>query len=76
MLIRIEYTKGDKLLYGKDLKIPEIKPNHKILHTASLDDFTSVFCNMFDYEELTYDSKIKVDAVIDLDTFLVYPPQY
>ena len=77
MLIRIEYAKGDKLLHGKDLKIPEIKPTvHKILHTVSLDDFISVFCNTFDYEELPYDPKIKVNAVIDLDTFLVYTPQY
>ena len=77
MLIEIESTYGDKLIHGSHLDRKELQNAlKKILQTVSEEDFLSVFCARYGYEELPYSDTVHVDYTIDLDTHLLIKPKY
>jgi len=77
LIIEIESYYGDKILHGKHLKRRDIENAlDEILQHVNESDFPSVFCARYDYEELDYSDSIDVDYVIDLDTHLIFKPQY
>ena len=77
MLIEIDSTYGDKLIYGSHLDREELQYSLKeILQTVSEKDFLSVFCARYGYEELPYSDAVRVDHIFDLDTHLIIKPKY
>ena len=77
MLIRIDSYLGDKLIFGKRCTKKELRKKFdKVIEAVETEEFTTLFCSMFQFEELSIDEDIRVDYVIDLDTHLVYAPHY
>ncbi len=77
MILYIESVYGDMLLHGKRIEESELrKKANELLKLVSAKEFPSAFCMRYDYEELPFDSHIKVDYVVDLDTSWVYKPIY
>ncbi|WP_310603785.1 hypothetical protein [Anaerosporobacter sp.] len=77
MLVFIESFFGDRLIYGEKCTEEQLREKfNQTVKLTELADFTPLFCSMFDFQELPYNEKIYVDYVIDLDTYLVYAPQY
>ncbi len=77
MLIEIESAYGDKIIHGRHLNINELKnAMEEILEIVNEENFTSVFCSRFQYEEMPHSNDIRVDYTIDLDTHLLFKPEY
>ena len=77
MLIEIESAYGDKIIHGRRLNICELKKTmEEILEIVNEKDFTSVFCSRFQYEEIPHSNDIRVDYKMDLDTHLLFKPEY
>ena len=77
MLIEIESVYGDKIIHGRHLSINELKSAvEEILEIVNEKDFTPVFCFRFQYEVIPYSNDIRVDYRIDLDTHLLFKPEY
>ena len=77
MIIEIESYLGDKLLSGKKCTEKELREKFKKALKVSQDEnFLRIFCSMFKFEGIPFDENIEVDYVIDLDTHLVYTPDY
>ena len=77
MLIEIESFYGNKLISGKKCTGKELRSKFKeAIKMADTDNFTVLFCRLFQFEEIPFDDNDKVDYVIDLDTYLVYKPRY
>ena len=77
MLIEIESVYGDKIIHGRHLSINELKSAmEEILEIVNEKDFTPVFCSRFQYEVIPYSNDIRVDYRIDLDTHLLFKPEY
>ena len=76
MLLEIESAYGDKIIHGRYFDINELQNTIKeILETVGEENFTSVFCSRFKYEEIPYSDDISVDYTIDLDTHLLFKHQ-
>lgn len=77
MLIEIESVYGDKIIHGKSIKKNDLQnAMNKILKLHSEQDFLSIFCACYGYEELQCSDTVYVDYVIDLDTHLLIEPKY
>ena len=77
MLIEIESVYGDKIIHGRHLSINELKSAmEEILEIVNEKDFTPVFCSRFQYEVIPYSNDVRVDYRIDLDTHLLFKPEY
>ncbi|MFV0341821.1 MAG: hypothetical protein ACK5JH_02865 [Anaerocolumna sp.] len=48
----------------------------EILKITDSEEFTTIFCRMFYYDEYSFSDDVRADFVIDLDTHLVYAPKY
>ena len=77
MLIYIESLWGDRIISGKKCTEKELKEKFKkVIKIVEAEDFTALFCRMFNFEEYFLDEDIQIDFVIDLDTHLIYTPHY
>ena len=77
MLVRIESYFGDRLISGKKCSGKKLEEKMKnALKIKEAEDFTSAFCRIYQFNEHPYSNDIRVDMVIDLDTYLVYAPRY
>ena len=77
MLIELESVYGDKIIHGKQLSKNELQNAlDEILKAVEEQNFLSVFCTRYGYEELQSSNTICVDYVIDLDTHLIVEPKY
>ena len=77
MLIRIDSFFGDKLIFGKRCTEKDLREKfNKVIEAVETEEFVTLFCRMFQFEELPVDEDIRVDYIIDLDTHLVYTPCY
>ncbi len=77
MLIELESAYGDKIIHGKYLTKSNLQHAlDEILNAVEKQDFLSVFCARYGYEELQYTDTIQVDYIIDLDTYLLIEPKY
>lgn len=77
MLIEIESVYGDKIVHGRHLSINELKSAmEEIFEITNEKDFTSAFCSHFQYKEIPYSNDVRVDYRIDLDTHLLFKPEY
>lgn len=77
MIIEIESVDGNLLIHGKRIEQNELQSSTKeLLLSIGEQDFVSAFCTRFGYEPIDYDSDIKVDYMIDLDTHLIIKPKY
>jgi hypothetical protein len=77
LLVEIESYWGNKILAGK--KCSEKVLRQKMIEALKItesEEFTSVFCRMFQFEEYSNSDDVRVDFVIDLDTRLLYSPRY
>ena len=72
MLIEFESIYGDRIVFGKHLEKNELQnAMEEILKTVDEQDFPSVFCARYRYEEVQRTDTIRTDYVIDLDTHLL-----
>ncbi len=77
MIIEIESVYGDKLIHGKYLEQNKLQSSVKeLLLSVGERNFVSAFCAQFGYDPIAYNSNIKIDYTIDLDTHLVIKPKY
>jgi hypothetical protein len=77
MFIFIESYLGDRLISGKKCTEKELREKFmKAVKAMKTEDFTNFFCRMFQFNEIPMDKDVQVDFMIDLDTHLVYKPQY
>ena len=55
MLIEIESVYGDKIIHGKHIERSDLQKTVKVLlKTVGEQDFSSVFCARYGYEEILY----------------------
>jgi len=78
MLVFIESFYGNRLLTGKRCSEKELWQRMKCVvgKIEKTEDFTPLFCRLYEFDELPMCDDTEVDFVIDLDTCLVYSPQY
>ena len=77
MLIEIESFFGNRLISGKKCTEKELREKfRKVIKIAETQNFTELFCRMYNFEEYDLSEYIQADFVIDLDTHLVYAPRY
>ncbi len=77
MIIEIESAYGDLLIHGKHLERNELQSSVKeLLLSVGERNFVSAFCARLGYKPIAYNSDIKVDYTIDLDTHLIIKPKY
>ncbi|MFC6039538.1 hypothetical protein ACFPYN_08885 [Paenisporosarcina macmurdoensis] len=78
MIIEIDGYLHQALLTGKKCTKKQLKQKYleaKEL-TYEISDIPNVFCRLHNFEHILFDSKIKVDFVIDTDTDRIYTPSY
>jgi hypothetical protein len=78
MLIYFESYLGDKILLGGKCSLESLKSKVEKI-TEETDDakkFIQIFCENYDFKIVPFDEHVKVDFIIDFDTFLVYEPIY
>lgn len=77
MLVWIESYQGDRLISGKKCSEKELREKMNfILEINEGEDFTAIFCRMHQFDEYPLSKDIRVDFVIDLDTYRLYAPKY
>lgn len=77
MIVIIESYTGDALISGKVTSAGQLKYRMQmVLKDTSTEDFCSVFCARYQFDILPYDSHIKADYIMDLDTHLVLTPYH
>lgn len=77
MLVEIESFWGNKIISGKKCSEKELRRKmNKALKITETEEFTAIFCRMFQFEEYNFSDDVRVDFIIDLDTHLVYAPKY
>lgn len=77
MLVEIESFWGDKIISGEKCSEKELRHRvNVVLKITDTEEFTSIFCRMFQFEENKFTDDVRVDFVIDLDTHLVFAPKY
>jgi TorA maturation chaperone TorD len=80
MRIEIESFFGDRLISSeKEYQLNELQVKvMRMIQRANTtaEDFTTLFCRTYQFEELPYSDDIRVDFVIDLDIHHVYKPCY
>ena len=79
MLVEVESFFGDRLVSGEKYSLAELRKKVKIaIRRAKMtnEDFTTTFCRMYQFEEQPHTNDTRVDFVIDLDVYYVYPPCY
>jgi len=75
MLILIESYFGDRLISGRKCSLKELYERFRNVTEMSHDeDFTALFCRVYNFEELPLCDDFEIDMIIDLDTHLVYKP--
>jgi len=77
MLVYIESMWGDRLISGKKCTETELREKFKkVIEIGEIDNFTELFCRMFEFEEYPMPEHIEVDFVIDLDINKIYAPRH
>ena len=77
MLVEIESYFGDRLISGKKCTENQLREKYmQAIKIADASNFTELFCRMFSFEEYPLSDDVQVDFVMDLDTNIVYAPQY
>ncbi len=77
MLVEIESFWGDKIISGKKCSEKELRQKmNEVLKITETEEFTAIFCRMFQFEENNFSDEVRVDFVIDLDTHLIFVPKY
>lgn len=77
MLVEIESYMGDCLIFGKRCSENELRQRmKKVLEAAETEEFTAIFCRIYQFDQYPLSEEIEVDFVIDLDTHQVYAPKY
>ena len=77
MLIELESAFGDKIIQGEYISKTKLRNAlNEILKVVDEQNFLSVFCEHYGYEEIQCENFVRVDYVIDLDTHLIIEPKY
>ena len=72
MLIEIESVYEDAIIHGKSLSRQELQTITKeLIAEVGEENFINIFCLRFNYEKITYNSQIRSDYIIDLDTHTI-----
>jgi len=76
MLVFIDSYFGDRLISGRKCSLKELQERlRKIIDMSHGEDFTTLFCRVYNFEEFQFDNDFEIDMVIDLDTYRVYKPR-
>ena len=78
MIIEIEGYHIKAFVSGKKCTAGKLQWQMKKVmeHIGDDQDFVSLFCHLFDYEEIAYSDETEADYVIDTDILRVYKPVY
>lgn len=78
MIIEIEGYQIKAFVSGKKCTAGKLQWQMKKVMERIVDDqhFVSLFCHLFDYEEIVYSDETEADYVIDTDILRVYKPVY
>ena len=78
MIIEIEGYQIKAFVSGKKCTAGKLQWQMKKVmeHIADNQHFISLFCRLFDYEEIVYSDETEADYVIDTDIHRVYKPVY
>lgn len=80
MIVEIDGYFEKVLLIGKTCSISELRKKYETAKTrcTNINEFTDIFCRMFQFERLPSSLEIGVrpDVVIDTDTDRIYMPLY
>ena len=74
MIIMIEYSEGDRILYGKKISLQELRSRLRTveeLYDRKTDNFIRMFCSMYSWNELEYDRSVRIDYIYDRDTGII-----
>ena len=75
MLVLIDSYFGNRLISGRKCSLKELRERlKKIIEMSHGEDFTTLFCRVYNFEELPLGDDFEIDMIIDLDTHLVYKP--
>jgi len=76
MLVFIDSYFGDRLISGRKCSLKELQERfRKVIEISHGEDFTALFCRVYNFEELPLDDDLEIDMVIVLDTYRVYKPR-
>lgn len=71
------FKKNYRFSEGRQCSEKELKKKmNEAFEITESEEFTSVFCRLFQFEEYNFSDDIRVEFVIDLDTHLAYVPKY
>ena len=78
MIVEIEGYQIKAFVSGKKCTAGKLQWQIKKVmeHIGDDQDFVSLFCHLFDYEEIAYSDETEADYVIDTDILRVYKPVY
>lgn len=78
MIVEIEGCQIKMLVSGKKCSISKLcwQMKKATSHMENHQAFISVFCRLFNYEEVSYTDEIQTDFVIDIDTYKVFKGSY
>ena len=78
MIIEIEGYQIKAFVSGKKCTAGKLQWQMKKVMERIGDNqhFVSLFCHLFDYEEIAYSDETEADYVIDTDILRVYKPVY
>ena len=78
MIVEIEGYQIKAFVSGKKCRAGKLQwQMKKVVERIGDDqDFVSLFCHLFDYEEIAYSDETEADYVIDTDILRVYKPVY
>ena len=78
MIIEIEGYQIKAFVSGKKCTAGKLQwQMKKVVERIGDDqDFVSLFCHLFDYEEIAYSDETEADYVIDTDILRLYKPVY
>ncbi|MNH80327.1 hypothetical protein D3C73_326650 [compost metagenome] len=79
MIVEIDGYFGNVLLTGKTCSIRELRKKYNIAkrQCTNINDFSAVFCRLFEFELIpdAYKEGIRIDFVIDTDIDHIYTPR-
>ncbi|WP_077618183.1 hypothetical protein [Bacillus sinesaloumensis] len=78
MIIEIDGYYNQAILTGKKCSKQKLKQMYYQAKERTTDpkDFSSVFCRLHSFEEISYSEDLKIDFVLDTDTDRIYLPSY
>ena len=78
MIVEIEGYQIKAFVSGKKCTIGKLQWQMKKVMERIVENqhFVSLFCLLFDYEEIAYSDETEADYVIDTDILKVYKPVY